>query len=250
MFEQSLIAANHGARRGWAFGASLIAQAVLIGTALLLPLLFTYKLPLEEWTETLLYLPAPPPPAPPPPPQVKVEPQAAPKRFDEVLTQPKTIPDRVALAEEAAPRVALSAPPAGMENGVIGGIPTNAPALPFLEQTFSKPIMVGGRVQSARLLEQTKPVYPPEALEQQISGVVTLQAIIARDGTIKQLELVSGHPLLATAAIDAVRQWRYKPTVLNGSAVEVQTHIQVNFSILAPPPEPEDSKKKKKRRRR
>ncbi len=64
------------------------------------------------------------------------------------------------------------------------------------------------------------------------------------------LELISGHPLLATAAIDAVEQWRYKPTILNGSPVEVETNIEVKFSILAPPPEPDDKDSKKKRRRR
>jgi protein TonB len=103
-------------------------------------------------------------------------------------------------------------------------------------------------VQAARILERISPIYPPEAVAENISGRVLLQAIIARDGTIKQLELKEGHPMLAPAAIEAVRQWRYKPTVLNGKAVEVQTVVEVIFNLIQPPPEdPKEAKPKKKR---
>ena len=172
-------------------------------------------------------------------------------RFEEALFQPHKIPEDVALLEDAAPNVALSAPEGGMPGGVFGGTLGAAGVLPFLEQPpVVKPIVVGGRVQSARLLKQVTPVYPPEAVEQRLGGIVALQAIIARDGSIKQLVLISGHPLLATAAIEAVEQWRYKPTVLNGVAVEVQTNIEVRFNLLEPPEPPADPKQQKKGRRR
>jgi len=86
-------------------------------------------------------------------------------------------------------------------------------------------------VQSARLIFQPKPVYPPLAKQARISGSVQFTAIIGRDGTIQNLTIVSGHPLLRQAAMDAVRQWRYQPTLLNGEPVEVVTQIDVNFTL-------------------
>jgi protein TonB len=74
-------------------------------------------------------------------------------------------------------------------------------------------------------------VYPPLARQTRISGTVRLHAIIAKDGTVQQLEVLSGHPLLVQAALDAVRQWRYQPTLLNGEPVEVDTTVDVIFSL-------------------
>ena len=92
-------------------------------------------------------------------------------------------------------------------------------------------IKVGGNVQSARLVRQPRPVYPPLAKQARISGVVKLGAIISKDGTIQHLEVISGHPLLVPAALEAVKQWVYQPTLLNGEPVEVQTQIDVNFTL-------------------
>jgi protein TonB len=75
------------------------------------------------------------------------------------------------------------------------------------------------------------PIYPPLARQTRISGTVRLHAIISKDGSIQQLEVMSGHPLLQQAALDAVRQWRYQPTLLNGEPVEVDTTIDVIFSL-------------------
>src|SRR5256884_632253 len=86
-------------------------------------------------------------------------------------------------------------------------------------------------VQAARIVNRVQPVYPPLARQTRISGTVRLHAIISRDGTIQQLEVISGHPLLQQAALDAVRQWRYQPTLLNGEPVEVDTTIDVIFSL-------------------
>jgi protein TonB len=92
-------------------------------------------------------------------------------------------------------------------------------------------IRVGGNVQAAMLMRQTRPVYPPLARQARIQGTVKLQAIISRDGTIQQLQVMSGHPLLVPSALEAVKQWVYKPTLLNGEPVEVVTVIDVNFTL-------------------
>src|SRR5207253_948949 len=89
-------------------------------------------------------------------------------------------------------------------------------------------IRVGGNVQAANLLTQVKPVYPPLAKQACIQGVVVLEAEISKEGTIDNLKVITGHPLLIQAAIDAVKQWRYKPTQLNGEPVPVVTTITVN----------------------
>jgi protein TonB len=81
------------------------------------------------------------------------------------------------------------------------------------------------------LIRQPRPVYPPEAKAAGISGVVKLSAIIAADGTVANLQVISGHPLLVPAALEAVKQWVYQPTLLNGSPVEVKTEISVNFTL-------------------
>jgi protein TonB len=92
-------------------------------------------------------------------------------------------------------------------------------------------IRVGGNVQQNLLVSQPHPVYPLEAKQARIQGVVKLNATIAKDGTMQHLEVISGHPLLIPAALDAVRQWVYKPTLLNGQPVEVMTEIEVNFTL-------------------
>jgi TonB family protein len=101
------------------------------------------------------------------------------------------------------------------------------------KQEAPKPqrIRMGGNVQSAKALERTAPVYPPLARTARISGTVKLHAIIGTDGTVKQLEVVSGHPLLVQSALDAVWKWRYGPTLLNGEALEVDTTIDVVYSL-------------------
>jgi len=92
-------------------------------------------------------------------------------------------------------------------------------------------IRVGGNVQQANLLRKVQPVYPPLAKQARISGTVRFTAVIGKDGSIQNLQLVSGHPLLVEAAKQAVSQWQYKPTLLNGEPVEVVTQIDVNFTL-------------------
>src|SRR5208282_5123766 len=92
-------------------------------------------------------------------------------------------------------------------------------------------IRVSGSVAGGLLVRKVNPVYPPLARQARVSGTVVLRAVISKDGSIENLSLVSGHPMLAPAAIDAVKQWKYKPYLLNGEPVEVDTEVQVNFTL-------------------
>jgi TonB family protein len=92
-------------------------------------------------------------------------------------------------------------------------------------------IKVGGNVQAANLVTQVRPNYPPEAKQAGIQGTVKLQVILDKDGRVQDVKVVSGDPLLAAAAVDAVKNWVYRPTLLNGEPVEVQTMIDVNFTL-------------------
>ena len=123
----------------------------------------------------------------------------------------------------------------GVVGGVIGGAPMSmiAPPPPPPPPPPKAPsrIRVGGNVQKANIISQIKPRYPRLARQARISGQVVLEAIISRAGLVENLKVVKGHPLLIQSALQAVKQWRYKPTVLNGTPVEVITRITVNFNL-------------------
>jgi protein TonB len=111
------------------------------------------------------------------------------------------------------------------------GVLASGQPLQALSSAPALRITIGGNVQAARLINRVQPVYPEEASKEKISGTVKLHVVIAKDGKIQQVQVVSGHPLLVQAAIDAVRQWQYQPTLLNGQPVEVDTQIDVVFSL-------------------
>jgi protein TonB len=111
-------------------------------------------------------------------------------------------------------------------------LPPPPPPTPLVQSTKPEaPHPVGGDVQMAKVIRKVIPVYPPIAISARVSGIVRLIGIIGKDGTIQNLQLVSGHPLLTHAAIEAVQQWVYKPTLLNGVPVEVIAPIEVNFTL-------------------
>jgi len=144
-------------------------------------------------------------------------------------------------------RTAAREPAPDMSGGVVGGVPRGVPnhqrggvvggVVGGVEGTTVSPppkaqrIRVSGNVQAARLVKTVQPVYPSLAKQARISGTVTLHAIISTDGRVLSLEVLSGHPMLTQAAMDAVRQWEYQPTLLNGEPVEVDTTIEVVFTL-------------------
>jgi len=174
--------------------------------------------------------------------------KVAPRQFDAGrLMAPKEIPKSVALIQEDAlpPPVAgggvIGGVPGGVPGGaggviggIIGSVPTAAPPPPTVKEvkpTTPQRIRVGGNVQAANLIKKVTPPYPALAKQARIQGVVRFTAIIGKDGTIQNLQLVSGHPLLVPSATEAVKQWLYKPTLLNNEPVEVITQIEVNFTL-------------------
>ena len=237
MFDDLLESTNQKKKtnKGWSVILSGLVQTVILGILVLIPLIYTEALP-KAMLSTLLIAPPPPPPPPPPPTVVKtvVKPVARLITAGK-LVQPRAIPKEVAVFKEAALPPDIT-PAGGIAGGVFGGIPgqgiIGGAALPPPPKAAAPSrIKQGGNVTAASILSQTRPVYPALARQARIQGSVVLHAIIDKDGKVAQLEVVSGHPLLVQAALDAVKQWRYKPTLLNGDPVEVDTTITVTFTM-------------------
>lgn len=129
-----------------------------------------------------------------------------------------------------------AAPTGGVPGGVAGGVQAGiVPPAPRDAGSPPQRIRVGGNVQQANLIRKIQPIYPPLAKQARVQGVVHLATTIAADGTVQNLEVISGHPLLIQAAMEAVKQWVYKPTLLNGNPVEVITQVDVNFTLAGDP---------------
>jgi protein TonB len=241
LFSDSLLDTSAGERkqRSTATTLSFVFECVIIGVLLVLPLMFTEALPTQQF---LTFLIAPPPPPPPPPPAtapVKVVRQTDLMNGGQLRT-PTRIPQKVEIIreEEAPPPmnggVVGGVPggiPGGQLNGVIGGIISSTPTaiVPKLEPV--KRIRISQGVTQGMVVHKVEPSYPKLALSARVTGVVQLKAVISRTGDIKELQVVSGHPILVPSAIEAVKQWRYRPYLLNGEPVEVETNITVTFQI-------------------
>jgi protein TonB len=243
MFEEMVVSSPKGKKtnKPWTVILSGVVQATLLAVLILIPLIYTEALP-KASLATLLIAPPPPPPPPPPPaatPVVKVKPQVHLMDAGK-LVAPKAIPKEVKIIkEEAEPDPNMMGAiggvpggvPGGQMGGVIGGVIGGAGTAPPPPKATPTRIRQGGAVTQASLINRVNPTYPPLARQTRISGTVRLHAIISKDGSVQQLEVLSGHPLLVQSALDAVRQWRYRPTLLNGEPVEVDTTIDVIFSL-------------------
>ncbi|MGC2171002.1 MAG: TonB family protein [Candidatus Sulfotelmatobacter sp.] len=241
MFEDSLLESGGRlkTRRGRTTTFAILLEVALIGVMVLIPLIFTEALPKQQ---LMTFLVAPPPPPPPPPPAaapVHVVHQIQTDIVNGELRTPTKIPKKIQMIkEDEAPPQAIGGVvggvpggiPGGQMGGVIGGIISSTPvAVPKI--ATPQRIRVSQGVSQGLLIRRVQPVYPPLARQARIQGTVVLRAVIAKDGSIEDLTLVSGHPMLAPAAIDAVKQWRYKPYLLNGEPVEVDTEVLVNFTL-------------------
>ena len=242
MFEEMVVSSPKGKKtnKSWTVIVSGIVQATFLAVLSLIPLIYTEALP-KASLATLLVAPPPPPPPPPPPAAtqiVKVKPQVHLMDAGK-LVAPKAIPKEVKIIKEEAEQPdAMGAMggvpggvPGGQMGGVIGGVIGGVGGAPPPPKPAQQRIRQGGAVQAAMLVNRVQPQYPPLARQTRISGTVRLHAIISKDGSVQQLEVLSGHPLLVQAALDAVRQWKYRPTTLNGEPVEVDTTIDVIFSL-------------------
>ena len=244
MFEDRLIESGGKlkTKRGATTLISFLFQVALIGVLVILPLVFTEALPKQQ---LMTFLVAPPPPPPPPPPPaavpIKVVKTIQSDLQNGQLRTPTKIPEKIQMIkEEEAPPPVMSAGgvvggvpggvPGGQMGGVIGGIISSTPvAVPKV--ATPQRVRVSQGVSQGLIIKKVQPPYPPLARQARIQGQVILQAEISKDGTIENLHLISGHPMLAPAAIEAVKQWRYKPYLLNGEPVAVETTVMVNFSL-------------------
>lgn len=248
MFEDSLLESGGKnsklKRRGpWATLLSFAIQAGLVGVLVLIPLIYTEALPKQQ---LMGYLVAPPPPPPPPPPPAATPaPVKVAKPTTEIdngeLKAPTAIPKKIAMLKDDEPPASsgvvggvVGGVPGGQAGGVVGGVLGSiVSAAPTAVPKAATPtrVKVSAGVTSGYLIRKIQPLYPPLAKQARISGSVVLQAVISKDGSIQQLRVVSGHPMLVQSALDAVKQWRYKPYILNGEPVEVDTQVTVNFTL-------------------
>ena len=222
---------------------STMAHVVTIGVLVLIPLIQTQAITIPPPDSSLL---APRVEAPQPvevfvaQPQVQHYTQTDPN----ILTAPESIPPGIAYVDEPArPSVALlpTVAETGISNLLVGALSGGSEvALPVAPPPPLPPpppiikadrIRQGGNVQAANLIEQVNPIYPPLARQARIQGVVVMEAVISKEGSIESLRVVTGHPLLNQAALDAVKQWKYRPTLLNGEPVEVITTVTVMFNL-------------------
>ncbi len=226
-----LLSSAPGKKAG-ALAVSLSAQTLAVGTLLLIPLLYTDQLPFVQM-QIPTFLPA----APPAPIPEHVVPRHTTGRPGHVFTMPthvprlNTQPDIIDSAPEPFGRMDAG-PIVPLGPSVIFSQVIPPPPPPQVnEPTPSKPITVTSDIQSAKLLRKIIPVYPQLAIMARLSGTVHLVGTIGKDGMIEQVQIVSGPPMLVQAAVEAVRQWVYRPTMLNNKPVEVIAPIDVIFSL-------------------
>jgi protein TonB len=246
MFADSLLEfGEQRKRKTVATTTSFIFNCVAIGVMLIMPLVFTEDLPKAQ---LLTFLVAPPPPPPPPPPAAEQVQRVVRQIQTDVLNTgqlrtPTRIPQKVQMIkEEDAP------PPMAATGGVVGGVPGGIPggqlggvigsvisasnaAVPKFVPVVPQRVRISQGVTRGLLVHRVEPAYPTLARAARVQGEVILSAVIDTNGQITNLQLVSGHPMLVPAAIAAVRDWRYKPYLLNGQPVEVETTITVIFSL-------------------
>jgi periplasmic protein TonB len=245
MFDDALLDSAAARTDNWKWATiplAYVVQIVLVGVLVLIPLIHAEALP-KTWLWHAV-VSAPPPPAAPAAPTAK---RAARRLIaDDKLLAPVKIPTSIAqihdepLPTEGEAQLTPGVPdgiPGGFSGGVPGGIIGTGPwsppppPPPVLKPQKPRMIRIGGQVIAAKVLYKPKPDYPALARMARIQGQVVLEAVIAKDGSIRELRALSGHPLLVRAALDTVQHWRYLPTLLDGEPVEVLTEITVNFSL-------------------
>jgi protein TonB len=245
MFEDSLLESGKRfkTRRPLTTTLSFAVQSVILGVLITIPLFAPEVLPQPHLT-TFLTAPPPPPPAASHPSAARVQKVAQKKVSEPVDTRlrtPTAIPKEIATVKDELPPPSTSVVggvlggiPGGTPGGVLGGVLGNPVSLPPAPPKMAPPpqkLRISSGVAEANLIHRVLPQYPALARQARIEGMVKLQAVISKGGTIENLRVISGHKILAQAALDAVKQWRYKPTLLNGEPYEVETEISVVFTL-------------------
>jgi len=236
MFEDSTFESTGRIRtrsRGWMVATFLFNGSILL-TLILIPLIYPEALP-RQMMGILLEAPPPPPQLPP---VVKEVPTRETRDYSEIedghIFAPPRIPTTIRMLSKMEPPPGNVIP--GLEPGQNG---TEVPGALFgsgahsavVRQEPKGPIRLPSTIVAGLIVQKTIPVYPLIAKAARIEGTVILQATISATGTIENLRVVSGHPMLQQAAMDAVRNWRYRPYLLNGQPVEVETTVNVIFTL-------------------
>jgi periplasmic protein TonB len=237
MFEDSLMESGNRIKRkskSWSFVAFLLNAGALLALVIW-PLLHPEALP-KQMMATLMVAPSPPPAPPPAAAAPKVQTKS--EMLSTELQVPSRIPIEIKQVNEAAipPSMMGVQGMEGLSSGIPGGIGTIIDSVGAGRPAVVKPrapisLNVSTGVMAGNLLVKTFPQYPAIAKAAHIQGIVVLQATISKSGSIQNLRVISGPPTLQQAAMDAVRSWRYKPYLLNGEPVEVETTINVAFNL-------------------
>jgi len=229
----------------WAAATGL--HIVLLATLIIVPLYTTGTIQLSKYQDTLLMAPPAAPPPPPPPAGRAVAPHVTPRRPNLTYTQgkvtaPASIPKKISLDNEAAepdlggvvggvPGGVAGGQLGGSLGGVIGGTGTSVPIPPPQKAAAKRIVRVGSSLKAPRQIYSAQPDYPVLAREAHIWGKVVVNAVIDEQGNVVQAHALNGHPLLIPAALKAVLQWKYEPTLLNGVPVAVEMEVTVHFNF-------------------
>jgi protein TonB len=236
MFEDSTFESAgriHTRSRGWSL-AAFAFNALILAALIVIPLLYPEALP-RQMMNLLLVAPPPPPAAPNPVQQQPTQTFHGQHEFNGIdLTAPPRIPIGIKRFQGVEQEPAGGPISLDSGTGVIGANPfgnsTYKPPVVVREQPRG-PVTISRGVAEGMLIQRILPHYPPIAVASRTQGTVVLQATISKDGAIENLHVVSGSPMLQQAALDAVSQWRYRPYLLSGLPVEVETTINVVFSL-------------------
>jgi protein TonB len=233
MFKELVVSSEGPSKthKRWTVAVSALMQSALWTILILVPLIYTEALPngmLKTWIV-----------APPTPAAVRTAASLKRPRARIIplshIAAPRFVPKDV-YRDAGGPPVEYTEPGDTVEsadNALIDLFRSPSPPAPLVSSARESkaPIPVGGSVEAASLIHRVVPQYPEIARLTHVSGTIVLRAIIGKDGTVQELSYVSGPALLIKPAMDAVRQWSYRPTLLNGEPVEVQTTIDVVFTL-------------------
>jgi len=239
MFDDTLHSSwGERSRRGLTTLTSFGLQALAVGVLLILPLFRPAGLPSFRQLSTPVSLGQPLGEPPTARMHAGANTAARSNPADITLRMPRRIPNEIPASDDGPPPATgfgspvpgstVTGDPRGVPNLFGGG---SRPVLPVAAPPAAiAPVRIS-HISEGDLVRKVLPTYPPLARSARIQGVVVLQAVISKQGVIENLRVLAGHPMLAPAAIEAVRQWRYRPYVLNNEPVEVETQITVNFSL-------------------
>jgi protein TonB len=230
---------KHAGRTSATLIISVVLHTALVVAIAILPLLFYDALPSQEALKAFFVAPlevAPPPPPPPPPPAgaravVRAAPriQVAPQQgFVAPIEVPNEIKPEEGLdlgVEGGVAGGVEGGVPGGVVGGVVGGLPSEAPPPP------AKVVRIGGQIKEPKRIRYVQPTYPDLAVQSRVSALVILEAEVDTRGYVRAAKILRGHPLFDEAAMEAVKQWRYQPLLLNGEPTGFVLTVTINFNL-------------------